>query len=45
MTANTVIGFRIYLNTPRPAADLVAAFRDAPTGNVCDAMDRLGALD
>ena len=45
MTANTVIGFRIYLNTPRPAAELVATFRDAPTGNVCDAMDRLGALD
>jgi len=45
MTANTVIGFRIYLNTPRPAAEWVAAFRAAPTGNVCDAMDRLGALD
>lgn len=45
MTANTMIGFRIYLNTPRPAAELVAPFRDVPTGNVCDAMDRLGALD
>jgi len=45
MTANTTIGFRIYLNTPRPTAELVATFRDAPTGNVCDAMDRLGALD
>jgi len=45
MTVNTTIGFRIYLNTPRPAVELVAAFRDAPTGNVCDAMDRLGALD
>jgi regulator of RNase E activity RraA len=45
MTANTLIGFRIYLNTPRPAAELVDIFHDAPTGNVCDAMDRLGALD
>lgn len=36
------IGFRVYLNTPRPAADIVAGFRGVPTGNVCDAMDRIG---
>jgi regulator of RNase E activity RraA len=43
--AVATIGFRIYLNTTRPAASLVSSFRDVPTGNVCDAMDRLGALD
>ena len=29
----------------RPTASQVAAFRDAPTGFVCDAMDGRGALD
>jgi regulator of RNase E activity RraA len=43
--ASTTIGFRIYLNTTRPAPGLVAAFQGVPTGNVCDAMDRMGALD
>jgi regulator of RNase E activity RraA len=43
--ATATIGFRIYLNTTRPAAGLVSAFRAVPTGNVRDAMDRLGALD
>ena len=41
----TTIGFRIYLNTLRPAPGLVAAFQGVPSGNVCDAMDRMGALD
>ena len=45
MTTPSTIGFRIFLNTPRPAEELVAPFRDAPAGNVCDAMDRLGAMD
>jgi regulator of RNase E activity RraA len=42
---STIVGFRIFLNTPRPAEELIAPFRDAPTGDVCDAMDRLNALD
>jgi regulator of RNase E activity RraA len=37
--------FRIYLNTPRPLPDQVQPFHDVPAGNVCDAMDRLGAMD
>jgi len=39
------IGFRIYQNTLRPAPGLVAHFKGVPTGNVCDAMDRMGAMD
>jgi len=38
-------GFRIYTNTPRPSPEEIDAFAGAPTGNVCDAMDRLGAMD
>jgi regulator of RNase E activity RraA len=45
VTTPSAIGFRIVLNTPRPAADQIAPFRGAPAGNVCDAMDRLGAMD
>lgn len=45
MTSPPVLGFRITLNTPRPQAEIVAGFRDVPAGNVCDAMDRLGAMD
>ncbi|MEA2514656.1 MAG: hypothetical protein QOJ59_4143 [Thermomicrobiales bacterium] len=43
--ATSTIGFRIFVNTPRPSEDLIAPFRDAPAGNVCDAMDRLGVMD
>ena len=39
------VGFRITLNTPRPEAGLLSNFQNVPAGNVCDAMDRLGALD
>jgi regulator of RNase E activity RraA len=42
--ATNMIGFRVYTNSPRPAAELTSAFRGVPTGHVCDAMDRLGAL-
>ncbi len=45
MAASSIIGFRVVLDTPRPSAELIAPFREAPTGNVCDAMDRLGAMD
>lgn len=44
MASTNMIGFRIFTNTPRPAADLVAAFRAVPTGHLCDAMDRLSAM-
>ncbi len=44
MAPTATIGFRVYLNTPRPPAELVAGFRGVPTGHVCDAMDRLGAM-
>jgi regulator of RNase E activity RraA len=43
--ATATIGFRIYMNTPRPPAGLVGRFHNVPTGNVCDAMDRMGAMD
>jgi regulator of RNase E activity RraA len=45
MSPNPTIGFRIYQNTPRPPAHVVQAFQGTPTGHVCDAMDRLSALD
>ena len=45
MAPHTTVGFRVYLNTPRPPAHLVAAFQGASTGHVCDAMDRLSAMD
>jgi regulator of RNase E activity RraA len=38
------IGFRVFLNTPRPPAALVEGFRGVPTGHICDAMDRLSAM-
>ena len=44
MAPSATIGFRVYVNTPRPAADLIAGFREVPTGHICDAMDRLGAM-
>lgn len=36
---------RVFLNTARPQPESYAAFADVPTGNVCDAMDRFGAMD
>jgi regulator of RNase E activity RraA len=45
MTASAIPGFRIYLNTRRPAGHQVRPFRGVPAGNVSDAMDRLGAMD
>lgn len=45
MAPNTTVGFRIYQNTPRPPPHQVAAFQGASTGHVCDAMDRLSAMD
>lgn len=45
MPQNQTIGFRIYLHTPRPDENILARFRGIPSGNVCDAMDRLGAMD
>lgn len=45
MPGTSLIGFRIHQSTPRPGEALLQAFRNTPTGQVCDAMDRLGALD
>src|SRR5262245_20094284 len=41
---SATIGFRVYTNTPRPPDEVVAAFRGVPTGHICDAMDRLSAM-
>jgi len=43
--AAATFGCRIHLNSGRPAADLVLGFQGVPTGNVCDAMDRMSAMD
>jgi regulator of RNase E activity RraA len=45
MSQPQTIGFRIYTQTVRPAAEVLASYRGVPSGNVCDAMDRLGAMD
>ncbi len=45
MPGTSLTGFRIHQSTPRPGEALLQAFRNTPTGQVCDAMDRLGALD
>ncbi len=45
MAAVPSIVSRIFVNTPRPEESLMTPFRAAPAGNVCDAMDRLGAMD
>jgi regulator of RNase E activity RraA len=45
MAGTSLTGFRILQSTPRPAEALLRPFRTVPTGQVCDAMDRLGALD
>jgi hypothetical protein len=37
--------FRVFLNVPRPSLRLVEKFGGIPTGNICDAMDRFGAMD
>jgi regulator of RNase E activity RraA len=45
MPQNHTIGFRIYTQTPRPTQEVLTSFRNVPSGNVCDAMDRLGAMN
>ena len=45
MAAVPSIPSRIFINTRRPDESLIAPFRTAPAGNVCDAMDRMGAMD
>ncbi len=45
MPQNRTIGFRIYAHTSRPAQEILSSFQNVPSGNVCDAMDRLSALD
>lgn len=38
-------GFRVRAGWPRPSADLLAAFGDAASSQVADAMSRLGGMD
>jgi 4-hydroxy-4-methyl-2-oxoglutarate aldolase len=45
LTTVPSIASRIFVGTLRPPAELIAPFRGTPAGNVCDAMDRLGAMD
>lgn len=45
MAANGFPGFRVRRRIERPSPELVAGLKDVCTGNVCDAMDRFGALD
>lgn len=45
MPGSSLTGFRIHPSAPRPDETLLARFRGVPTGQVCDAMDRLGAMD
>jgi regulator of RNase E activity RraA len=45
MPENSHSGIRIFLNTPRPTPAQVASFRHVPIGNICDAMDHLGAMN
>ena len=39
------IGFRVRTDLPRPAAELVARFRDHATSNIADAMGRFHFMD
>lgn len=36
---------RVFADTPRPPREAYEFLIDAPTGNICDAMDRFGAMD
>lgn len=36
---------RVFLDTPRPPREAFEFLAGAPTGNICDAMDRFGAMD
>ena len=38
------MGYRIRVNIPPVSEDLMAKFHNCDTGNVCDAMDRFGAM-
>ena len=37
--------FRVFKQVTRPQPQWVDKFRGIPTGNICDAMDRFGAMD
>lgn len=45
MSQTQPAAIRVFLNVARPAPELISPFAQAPTGNICDAMDRFGALD
>lgn len=44
-STETNIGFRVRVNIERPTKDQMKAFEGWPTGNVCDANGRLGAME
>jgi regulator of RNase E activity RraA len=45
MSKDKQAALRVYLNIERPASNLIEPFAHVPTGNICDAMDRFGAMD
>ena len=45
MNPQANIGFRVNTKIKRPDPDLLNAFSDLPTGNICDANGRMGAMD
>ena len=45
MSKNRTPAVRVFLNTERTKREAYAAFEQVPTGNICDAMDRFGAMD
>jgi regulator of RNase E activity RraA len=45
MNPDNAAAIRVFLNAKRPQRALVAQFEGVPTGNICDAMARFGALD
>jgi regulator of RNase E activity RraA len=45
MTSATVAyGFRVYTKVARPPRQTIEKFKDLPTGDVCDAQGRMGAM-
>ena len=45
MEGDTNIGLRVRLSFERPSLEQVKGFEGWPTGNICDANGRLGAMD
>ncbi|MDI7274877.1 MAG: RraA family protein [Anaerolineae bacterium] len=45
MAGQPYLGYRLVLNPTRPPAGLIEALQGWPTGNICDALGRVGAMD